>query len=83
MKYEKNDVIKFSMNEYLILEVIEGKNCVYLYLINNDQYENDLAIVKVVDQRFINIENDEEFKYVINKLFLKQKNELLDIASFE
>lgn len=82
MEYKAEDVIKFNNGEYLVVDVINDKNNTYLYLINNDEYLNDVSITKVinnngvVEYRFI--EDDEEFNYVLNKLFLNSKDEIID-----
>ena len=47
MNIKVNDILVFNKKEYLVLEVIDNR---YLYLINNDTYENDTAIVKIVEK---------------------------------
>jgi hypothetical protein len=82
MNFKKNNVIKFNNGDYLILDILNYKENVYLYLINNSEYENDVSIVKVDNNSGITkysfIEDDEEFNYVINKLFLDRKIEISD-----
>jgi histidinol phosphatase-like enzyme len=82
MNFKKNNVIKFNNGDYLILDILNYKENVYLYLINNSEYENDVSIVKVDNNsgiiKYSFIEDDEEFNYVINKLFLDRKIEISD-----
>ena len=80
MDYKKNNIIKFNNGEYLILDVLKYKDNLYLYLINNDEYENDVSIVKVNNNdgivKYSHIYDEEEFNYVVNKLFLNHKEEI-------
>lgn len=80
MDYKKNNIIKFNNGEYLILDVLKYKDNLYLYLINNDEYENDVSIVKVNNNdgivKYSHIYDEEEFNYVVNKLFLNNKEEI-------
>lgn len=85
MKYQIDDVIKYNDGEYLILNIINYKDNTYLYLINNDEFKNDVSIVKTVYNNgkitYEHIENDEEFDYVINKIFLNFKDDILSLIS--
>ena len=78
MNIKVNDILVFNKKEYLVLEVIDNR---YLYLINNDTYENDTAIVKIVEKYgnvdIKNIDNDDEFDYALNKLFINYKEDIL------
>lgn len=78
MNIKVNDILVFKKKEYLVLEVIDNR---YLYLINNDHYQNDTAIVKIVEKygntELNNIDNDDEFNYAINKLYIKYKDDIL------
>ena len=82
MNLKKNEVIKFNNGEYLILDLLSYQNNTYLYLINNAEYENDVSIVKVLSEngitKYTYIDDDEEFNYVLNKLFLNYKDEITD-----
>ena len=64
----------------MILDVLKYKDNLYLYLINNDEYENDVSIVKVNNNdgivKYSHIYDEEEFNYVVNKLFLNHKEEI-------
>ena len=81
MKIKVNDVIKFDNSDYLVLDVINNKNNTYAYLINNDKYKNDVSIIKVIEKNncleFLHIENDDEFNYVLCKIYLNNKRYLL------
>ena len=84
MDYKKNNIIKFNSGDYLILDVLKYKDNLYLYLINNDEYENDVAIVKVNNNngiiKYSYIDDEEEFNYVVNKLFLLHQVEIRDFV---
>ena len=43
MNYNIDDVIKFKDGEYLVIDVIKNEGNTYLYLINNDEYLNDVS----------------------------------------
>lgn len=85
MNFNIDDVIVFNDGEYLILDVIRENNNTYLYLINNDEFMDDVSIVKVNNNNnvieYTAIDNDEEFDYVINKIFLDFKDDVLDFAT--
>jgi hypothetical protein len=87
MSFNINDVIKFKNGEYLILNVIKNEGNTYLYLINNDEYKNDISITKVVEEnneiKYMHIEENEEFEYVMNRLFLDYKDDILDLINIE
>lgn len=80
MDYEKNDIVGINNKNYLILDVIRNKQNMYLYLINNDEFENDVSIIKVNDNNglieFSQIENEEEFDYVLGKLFIDYRSDI-------
>jgi len=84
MDYKKNNIIKFNSGDYLILDVLKYKDNLYLYLINNDEYENDVALVKVNNNngiiKYSYIDDEEEFNYVVNKLFLLHQVEIRDFV---
>ena len=87
MNYEVDDVIEFKNGSYLVLDIIKKDENVYLYLINNDEFKDDIAITKVsnnngnVENSFIN--NEEEFNYILNKLFLNFKDDIISLATNE
>ena len=87
INYNINDVIKFKNGDYLVLDVIKKEDNTYLYLINNDEYKNDISITKVVYEnnsiKYLNIEKNEEFEYVMNKIFLDNKNDILELLNEE
>ena len=80
MDIKKNNIIKFNNGDYLVIDVLKYKDNTYLYLINNDEFENDVSMVKVNNEdgivRYSQIEDEEEFNYVINKIFLNHKVEI-------
>ena len=85
MNFNIDDVIVFNDGEYLILDVIRENNNTYLYLINNDEFLDDVSIVKVNNNNnvieYTAIDNDEEFDYVVNKIFLDFKDDVIDYAT--
>ena len=85
MNFNIDDVIVFNDGEYLILDVIRENNNTYLYLINNDEFLDDVSIVKVNNNNnvieYTAIDNDKEFDYVVNKIFLDFKDDVLDFAT--
>lgn len=82
MNFEEGSLIKFKNGEYLVSNVIKNNENIYLYLINNDEYLNDVSIVKVISNEknieYVSIDNSDEFDYVINKLFLELKDDIID-----
>ena len=85
MNFNIDDVIVFNDGEYLILDVIRENNNTYLYLINNDEFLDDVSIVKVNNNNnvidYTAIDNDEEFDYIVNKIFLDFKDDVIDFAT--
>lgn len=85
MNFNIDDVIVFNDGEYLILDVIRENKNTYLYLINNDEFLDDVSIVKVNNNNnvieYTAIDNDEEFDYVVNKIFLDFKDDVIDFAT--
>ena len=70
MNFNIDDVIVFNDGEYLILDVIRENNNTYLYLINNDEFLDDVSIVKVNNNNnvieYTAIDNDEEFELAMS-----------------
>ena len=87
MNYNIDDIIKFKNGEYLVLDVIKNEGNTYLYLINNDEFLDDISITKVTTENgkstYKHIENNEEFEYVLNKIFLDFKEDILDIVNID
>ena len=82
MNFKKNNIIKFNNGDYLILDILNYKENIYLYLINNDEYKNDVSIVRVDNNsgitKYSHIDDEDEFNYVINKLFLNHQTEIIE-----
>ena len=80
MEIKKDNIIKFNNGDYLVIDVVNHKDNTYLYLINNDEFENDVSLVKVNEEggvvRYSPIDEEEEFNYVINKIFINHKVEI-------
>ncbi len=87
MNFEIDDIIKFKNGSYLVLDVIKRNDNTYLYLINNDEFEDDISITKVINKNgfieYSHIESEEEFNYILNKLFLDFKDDIISIATNE
>ena len=81
MNLRVNDIIELDNYSYRVLDVINNMNNTYAYLINNEEFVNDTAIVKVIKKdRYIelsNIEDDNEFEYVLRRLYLNHKRDIL------
>lgn len=77
MKYSPYQVISFKEGEYLVLDVVNYNENIFLYLINNNEFEDDISLVKVLeDGSFGQINDEKEFDYVINKIFLDNEEDL-------
>ena len=87
MSFKIDDITEFNNGQYLVLDVINKNDNTYLYLINNDEFLNDISITKVVNSdgkvEFTYIEDDNEFDFVMNKIFLDLKTDILDLVSNE
>ena len=77
MKYSPYQIISFKEGEYLVLDVVNYNENIFLYLINNNEFEEDISLVKVLeDGSFGQINDEKEFDYVINKIFLDNEEDL-------
>lgn len=77
MKYSPYQIISFKEGEYLVLDVVNYNENIFLYLINNNEFEDDISLVKVLeDGSFGQINDEKEFDYVINKIFLDNEEDL-------
>lgn len=87
MEFAINDIIRFKNGNYLILDIINTNGNKYLYLINNDDYLNDVAITKVIENggvvEYTPIDDNDEFNYVLNKLFLNIKDDIFKFVENE
>ena len=81
MNIKVNDIIEFDNFAYRVLDVITSKSNTYAYLINNEDFKNDTAIVKIVKSdrnlEAKHIDDDEEFEYILKKLYLNHKRDIL------
>ncbi len=84
LNYEINDIITFNNGNYILLDIIKKDKNAYLYLINSSETENDISINKIENNngiiKYSHIEDDSEFNFVLNKLFLDFKNEMVNFA---
>ena len=87
MEFAINDIIRFKNGNYLILDIINNNGNKYLYLINNDDYLNDVAITKVIENggvvEYTPVDDNDEFNYVLNKLFLNIKDDIFKFVENE
>ncbi len=87
MNFKINDIIEFKNGQYLVLDVINNDNNTYLYLINNDEFLSDVSITKVIRENsevnFTYIDNDDEFDFVMNKIFIDFKDDVLNAVDNE
>ncbi len=78
MKYGLDQIIKFNDGDYIVLDVVNHNDNTYLYMINNSEFLNDVSIVKVLENGELDYINDEsEFDYVINRIFLDNQVDLI------
>ena len=64
MKYDLYQVIKFNNGEYLVLDVIKYNEDTILYLIYNNEFEDDISIVKALDDgSFDHITDENEYGF--------------------
>ncbi|MDD6273048.1 MAG: hypothetical protein PUA90_06075 [bacterium] len=87
MNIKIDDVIEFNNGEYLVLDVINRNDNTYLYLINNHEFLNDISITKVINKEgkyeFTNIDDNSEFDFVMNKIFLDLSDDILELVNNE
>lgn len=79
--YNKNDIITLEDNKkYLVVENINIDNNYYLLLTDYEDDKSDIAIVKVInttDNTYLdNIDDEEEYTKVLNKMTLMYKDEI-------
>jgi len=80
MDIEKFDVVEVNNNKFIVINKIEYNDNTYLYLMNEDEEKDDVAIVKVIknedNYEFVTIEDEKDFEIVIDKLIIDNKEEL-------
>lgn len=84
MEYNIDDIITLNNNEkYIVVDKIIIETNTYLFLINEDDNKNNIAIVKEELKDGVaylnNIEDEQEFERVIKYLALNHKDELLKL----
>ena len=76
-----NDIVEFDNGTYKVLDIFNNNNNTYAFLINNDEFTNDVSIVKVIKNdkyyEFKQIDDDKEFEYVLKKIYLNHKRDIL------
>lgn len=79
MKYNKYDVITMDNNsKYIICDVIYENNAIYLYLVNDDD-DKDIILIKEVDGILEPIKDSNEFKRIMLKITVANKNMINEI----
>ena len=57
---------------------------IFLYLINNSEFEDDVSIVKVDDDGNLDyIQDEKEFDYVMNRIFIDNESDLYYLVAKE
>lgn len=82
--FEKFDVVEVNNKNFIVLNIINHNNNLYLYLINEDENNDEYSIVKVINQNdkiFFDGVSDEEYQIITNKLVLDNKEEMKEILS--
>lgn len=82
--FEKFDVVEVNNKNFIVLNIINHNNNLYLYLINEDENNDEYSIVKVINQNdkiFFDGVSDEEYQIIANKLVLDNKEEMKEILS--
>ena len=76
-----NDIIDFDNYSYRVLDIINANEKTYLYIINNEEFVNDTSIVQAIKTNnsieLKYIEDDKEFEYVLKKIYLNHKRDIL------
>ncbi len=79
-KEEINNLIIFNKSAYLVIDAVEYKGMKYLFMINNEYYDNDTAIVKKIDDKYECVKDEDEFKNIVYKLILNFKEKILELV---
>lgn len=82
--FEKFDVVEVNNKNFIVLNIINHNNNLYLYLINEDENNDEYSIVKVINQNdkiFFDGVSNEEYQIITNKLILDNKEEMKEILS--
>lgn len=77
MDFEKFDVVEVNGRNFIVLNIINYNNNTYLYLINEDDNNDDCTIVRLNKNNNTYIfekVNEEELKIVMEKLLVEYKD---------
>ncbi len=81
MNINVNDIIDFDNYSYRVLDIVHNNDNTYAYVINNEEFVNDTAIVKIHKTNntieLKHIDDDNEFEYVLKKIYLNHKRDIL------
>lgn len=87
MKYNIEDIIQIKNEEYIVMDIVNYNDNTYLYLINNAINKDDVSIIKVKNnngiEEFVTIEDENEFDYVVSKMFLDYQSEIREILDLD
>lgn len=79
MKYNRYDIITFDDNsKYIVCDAIYEGNVIYLYLVN-DTDDNDIVLIKEVNDVFESIKDRNEFERIMLKIAVSNKNMINEI----
>ena len=83
MNFERFDVVNVNENNFIVLNKITYDDKTYLYLINEDEENDECAVVKVDKQDndtyiFSEVTN-EELDIVLGKIIIENKEEIKEI----
>lgn len=86
MKYDVSDVITLNDDKkYIICEKVEIDNNVYMFLIEENEENDDIFLVKEElkegNSYLINVENDEEYKKIMDYLSVKYKEPISEVLN--
>lgn len=84
MGFERFDVVTVNGNNFIIINEITYNGKTYLYLINEDEENDDSAVVKVEkkenDTYSFSEVSDSELEIIISKLLIENKDEIKEIT---
>lgn len=87
MSFERFDVVNVNENNFIVLNKITYDDKTYLYLINEDEENDDSAVVKVDkkdnDTYIFSEVTNEELDIVLGKLIIENKEKIKEIYNVE
>ncbi len=74
-----DNLISFENASYLILDTVNDNDKKYLFIINNERGEQDSCIVRKNDQKYEEIEDDDEFSHILYNVILDFEEDILNL----